>query len=382
MSASALDVRPRVAVFCRSFLPISETFVYDAVTRLKRYRASVFCANLEHTDKFPYHDVRSGWPGYRATMLAPNFVRAFLREDFTLLHAHFGTAAVYALPYARFARVPLVVTFHGYDVPLLFQARRVRGPARRYAWFGSMMLRSMTLGLCDSAELRDMLIARGVPPERLRVHLLGVDTERFRPVVVRPGDEQVRVLMVGRLVEKKGFEYGIAAFAKANLERRAQLTIIGEGPLERALRSQVRGLGIEAQVEFTGALPHDRVLELMQAHHILLAPSVVARNGDRDSGLIVLREAAACGLVAIGSRHGGLPDSIEDGETGFLVDERDVQAMSDRLRRLVTDAALRRLLASAARRKMEREFDHSVSMPVLEAAYDDARRLYALPRAR
>lgn len=381
MLASEPSGRPRVAVFCRSFLPLTQTFVYDAVTRVTRYQASVFCLIREHAANFPYGDVRVAWPGTRNTIVAPNFLPAFVREQFDVFHAHFGTGAVYALPYLPLARRPLVVTFHGYDVPLLDHARSILGPARQYAWLGRTVLRSMTLGLCDSADLRYMLIERGVPAERLRVHLLGVDTQRFRPNGKRLDDGTARVLMVGRFVEKKGFIYGIEAFARASGVGSSSLTIVGEGPLEEALKSKVRELGIESRVQFTGALPHEQVLELMQSHDILVAPSTVAENGDRDSGLLVLREAASSGLVPIATRHGGLPDSVDDGVTGFLVEERDVAAMADRLKSLFSDAALRKTLSHGARQKMLREFDHAVSIAQLERAYDDARELHAKRRA-
>jgi colanic acid/amylovoran biosynthesis glycosyltransferase len=380
MQASEPESRPRVAVFCRSFLPLTQTFVYDAVTRLTRYRASVFCVLREYADNFPYQDVRVAWPGTRNTIVAPNFFPAFVRQQFDVVHAHFGTGGVYALPYMPLARCPLVVTFHGYDVPLLDHARRILGPARQYAWLGRSVLRAMTLGLCDSADLRDMLIARGVPAERLRVHLLGVDTQRFRPDGARQADGTVRVLMVGRFVEKKGFVYGIEAFGQASRVCKTALTIVGEGPLEPELKAKVRELGIESQVQFTGALPHDRVLALMQSHDILVAPSTVAQNGDRDSGLLVLREAASSGMVPIATRHGGLPDSVDDGTTGFLVEERDVAAMAERLKQLFTDPALRTSLSQGARQKMIRELDHSVSIAALERAYDDARSRYAQRR--
>jgi colanic acid/amylovoran biosynthesis glycosyltransferase len=109
---------------------------------------------------------------------------------------------------------------------------------------------------------------------------------------------------------------------------------------------------------------------------------VVAANGDRDSGLLALREGAACGLVPIATYHGGLPDSIEDGVSGFLVAERDVDALAERLGRVLGDAALRAALAAAARRKMEREFDQRLVIRSLEQCYDDACRMHVARRAR
>lgn len=373
----------RVAVFCRTFLPLSETFVYDAVTRLTRYRASIFCGVRDHEAQFPFDDVRVGWPGYLATLFSPGFVTAFLRERFDVVHAQFGPSAVFALPYAKLARLPLVVTFHGYDVPLLYEARRLRGPRRQYAWFSGPALRRMTLGLCDSEELRQMLIEFGVPAAKLRVHLLGVDTLRFSP---RDGMFDVdagrpaRVLMVGRFVEKKGFRHGLEAFARAPSAKHARLTLIGSGPLDAELRALARDLGIADRVDFTGALQHAQVVERMREHDVLLAPCIVASNGDRDSGLIVLREACACGLVPIATRMGGLPDSVDDGESGFLTEMRDSAAMGERLELLLRDPALRSTMGRASRAKMVREFDHSVAMPQLEQAYDDARRLHASAR--
>lgn len=357
--------------------------MYDAVTRLTRYRASIFCAVRDHEAQFPFDDVRVGWPGYLTTLCSPNFVTAFVRERFDVIHAQFGPSAVFALPYAKLARLPLVVTFHGYDVPLLYEARRIRGPRRQYAWFSGAALRRMTLGLCDSEELRQMLIEFGVPAEKLRVHLLGVDTQRFAPrdgMFDSDGARPLRVLMVGRFVEKKGFRYGLEAFAKAPSARQARMTVIGDGPLDAELRALARDLGIADRVEFTGALKHAQVVERMREHDVLLAPCVVAANGDRDSGLIVLREACACGLVPIATRMGGLPDSVDDGETGFLTEMHDADTMAERLERLLGDPALRATMGRASRAKMVRELDHGVAMPQLEQAYDDARRLFATAR--
>jgi colanic acid/amylovoran biosynthesis glycosyltransferase len=99
----------------------------------------------------------------------------------------------------------------------------------------------------------------------------------------------------------------------------------------------------------------------------------VARDGNRESGLIVVKEASAVGTVPIGTWHGGIPDSIEDGETGFLVSERDELSMADRLVRLLDDEALRQRMARAGRAKMQRQFDNRKLVAALEDLYDRAR---------
>jgi colanic acid/amylovoran biosynthesis glycosyltransferase len=110
---------------------------------------------------------------------------------------------------------------------------------------------------------------------------------------------------------------------------------------------------------------------LLAESRVLLAPSVVARDGNRESGLIVVKEAAATGTVPIGTWHGGIPDSIEDGVTGFLVAEHDVAALGQRLALLLGDNALCERLARAARVKMEREFDNVKLVAELEDIYDE-----------
>ena len=124
-------------------------------------------------------------------------------------------------------------------------------------------------------------------------------------------------------------------------------------------------------MSFLGSRSNEQVAELLARAQVLLAPSVVARDGNRESGLIVVKEASAAGVVPIGTRHGGIPDSIEDGETGFLVAEHDPLALGQRLARLLGDPALRARLARAGRAKMEREFDNRAIVAQLEDIYDE-----------
>ncbi|HWA15138.1 MAG TPA: glycosyltransferase, partial [Gemmatimonadales bacterium] len=135
-------------------------------------------------------------------------------------------------------------------------------------------------------------------------------------------------------------------------------------------------------VDFPGPVPPERVASLLSTAHALLAPSVVDRDGNRESGLIVVKEASASGAVPIGSRHGGIPEIIDDEVTGYLVAERDVDALGDRLRRLARDPDLRNSLAFAGRAKMEREYDNRVRVAALEEIYDEVRLQWAEDKTR
>lgn len=369
-----------VALFNTRFLPYSQTFVYEEIRHHERYQAEVFCGTRLLEERFPWPLVNVGGPLYRVTRGSAAFDARFRARRFALVHAHFGPGAVYAKPFATRYRLPLVVTFHGYDVPILASSRRWLPEHLRYALLGPGMLRRMTLGFCASTELMQLLIAQGVPGDKLRVHRLGVDVETFRPR--SRASDPTEVLMIGRFIEKKGFEYGLRAFALAAREMpRLRLTLVGEGDREPLLRAIVREEGLDSRVTFAGPLPPDRVAAMLGSSHVLLAPSVVeAATGNRESGLIVVKEASAAGAVPIGTRHGGIPEIIDDGLTGYLVPEREVQALADRLLRVVRDPAHCSQLGDAAREKMLREYDNRVRVRALESLYDEARARHGAER--
>jgi glycosyltransferase involved in cell wall biosynthesis len=361
---------PKVAVFSTNFLDYSQTFVYEEITHHTRYDVEVFCRTRKLEDRFPFPAVHVGGALYGATRQSPEFHRIFRKKRFHLVHGHFGTGSIYAVPYAARYALPLVVTFHGYDVPLLRSAARLYPVHWPYALFARSMLTRMTMGLCASRELYELLAEVGVPRERLRIHHLGIDLAAFRrgPRLAVP-----RVLMVGRFVEKKGFEYGVRAFARA-LARgaRAELVIVGGGERESQLRALVREQGIEAHARFAGVLPSREVAALMSESDVLMAPSVIGADGDRESGVIALKEASACELAVIGTYHGGIPEIIDDNVTGYLVPERDVESLAQRLYTALTERAACEQLGKAGRQKMEREYDLHTQVQELEAHYDEA----------
>jgi len=359
----------RVALFCTNFLPTSQVFVYEQLRQYRRSEVDVFAWRRFNQERFPCPRVHLAEPSYVLRGASRRFSRVFAERRFDLVHAHFGPAGAYARRYAARHRLPLVVTFHGYDVPLLSSRRRFLPLHLPYALGSPALLRELRLGLCASEELRQLLLDLGLEASRLRVHRLGIDLQRFR---LEQREREPLVLMVGRLVEKKGFDDGLRAFARARARgARGTVSIVGEGERRRSLETLARRLGIASEVSFLGSLGNEQVAELLGRARVLLAPSVVARDGNRESGLIVVKEASAAGAVPIGTRHGGIPDSIDDGATGFLVPEHDPESMGELLARLLLDEPLRERLARAGRAKMEREFDNQAIVAGLEDIYDE-----------
>lgn len=367
---------PRAAVFSTNFLDYSQTFVHQEVTHHRRYAVEVFCRKRMYAERFAFEPVHEGGVFYGLTRHSPAFHAALGSGRFDLVHGHFGTGSCYALPYVLRFDLPLVVTFHGYDVPLLRSRGRFWPHNWPYAWLAPQLLRSMSLGLCASRELFDLLVSFGVPRERLRLYQLGIDLSAFRRGPRRPIPQ---VVMVGRFVEKKGFDYGLRAFARCIAQGSvAELVLVGTGEREPSLRALTRELGMEPHVRFLGVLSSAQVAELLAESDVLMAPSVVAADGDRESGVIAVKEASAAQLAVLGTRHGGIPEIIDDGSTGYLVPERDAAALAERLSVLLSDRALRERMGQAGRAKMEREYDLSRRVLALEDFYDEA---IALKRA-
>jgi glycosyltransferase involved in cell wall biosynthesis len=361
----------RVAMFREDFLPFSQTFVYEEIRLLQRHRVDVFAWRRLNAQLFPYEPVHVGGAPFLLSGYHPAFHAKFRSQPYDLIHAHFGTSGMYALPYASRYRLPLVVTFHGVDVTVLSSWARFLPHRWPYAALAPRLLNRMTLGLCVSNEIHDRLRALGAPADRLVIHRLGIDLTQFTIGARDP--ERVEVIMVGRLVEKKGFEYGLQAFARvAKSTSNVFLTIVGDGPRRRTLEQLVAQLGIGDRVQFTGVLASHEVGERLRRSDVMLAPSVTGRDGNREGSPMTVKEASASQVVPVSTHHAGIPEIVADGVTGFLVDERDVDGLADRLGRLVRDQHLRVQLGRAARAKMEREFDNRRQVDELEQLYDRA----------
>lgn len=371
-----------VALLRNVFLHYSEAFIYEEIKHHTRYDVTVLARQRMNADLFAVprlvaieevparrRHLASLW--YAITTRSPRFDRALSRGGFDLIHAHFGHNGVYAAGYAARHGLPLVVSLHGRDVTVLVGNDKY-APAW---WYYSLRYRRMFeqagVFLAASTELRDLIVDQGCPREKVLVQRLGVDIDSFAPPDPAVAPDPGLVVMVGRFVEKKGHEYGIRAAAMArDAGLPLRLVIVGDGPLEPSYRRLIDSLGLGDQVELPGPLPHAEVRDLLCRAAVVLAPSVVARNLDRESGMIVAKEASACGVPVIGNRHGGIPDIIDDGVTGYLVEERDHRAMGQRLVSLLGDEALRRELGAAARAKMEREYDIRERVAALEEIYD------------
>jgi colanic acid/amylovoran biosynthesis glycosyltransferase len=366
------DARPVAAIFRSPLFNASETFVQTHALSLRRYRPLVVGLErkghvlpaLEERLLVATHAERLalklfGNGGSLARRLRPFGAR--------LIHAHFGTDGLLALPLAEALGVPLATTLHGFEVSRSFEAMFFSGRLSwsRYAIGKRRLQRRGDLFIAVSEAIRTKALAQGYPPERTIVHYNGIDLARFAvPAGTR---EPGLVLHVGRLVEKKGTRLLLDALAEVPA---AQLVILGDGPLRPQLERHAAARGLGERVRFLGAQPPDEVARWMNRAALLAAPSVTARDGDSEGLPTVVIEAAAASLPSLVSNHSGLPEAVIDGRSGFVVPEGDAAALAARLAELVASPELQARMGTAARSVAEERFDAARQAAALEDHYD------------
>lgn len=369
----------QVALFRHNLFKLSEPFITQQAGYLQRYRP-LYMGRLRYGAPPPGAEVLAledlapsmrllpaAWHMMSASPHPYLYSLGDRRPD--LIHAHFGVEGVYALPLAARLGVKLITTFHGFDATLGNMGLLSNPAWVRYALRRGALARRGTMFLAASKFLRDKLLALDFPPERILVHYIGVDTRAIIPRNFAQ-EEQV-ILHVARLEEVKGTEWAIRAFAQvAPQVPAARLVIIGDGTLRKQLQKLSRETGYADRISFLGAQPHAEVMAWMAKAAMVVLSSVRTQSG-REEGLgLVSLEAAACGVPSIGTRVGGIPEGISEGETGFLVPERDAESLAIAMGTLLANPPLRQRMGAAARGRVEQFFDISRQTAYLEDIYD------------
>lgn len=292
-------------------------------------------------------------------------------DKFDLVHAQYGTLGLHALDalallHRRAGRAPrLVVSFRGFDAS--------RTPHHRPGCYDELFRRADLL-LPVSHDLRRSLLALGAPEGRTRVHHSGIDCTRFRPRPAPPVGRhragRVELVSISRHVEKKGLAFAIRAVASLAKEGHdVRYRIAGHGPLRPELEALVETLGAAGHIELLGRCKHDQVVELLASADILLAPSVTARDRNREGIPNAIKEAFASGLPVVATRHGGIPELVEDGVSGLLVPERDAVALARAVEDLLSAPERRRAMGAAGRARVEKDFELGALNDRLEGLY-------------
>ena len=275
-----------------------------------------------------------------------------MNDDYDVIHCQYGTLGKSWAHLKDIMDVKLVTSFRGYD---LTQFIRENSPAVYEELFQKG---DVFLPVCDYFAKR--LQELGCPKERIFVHYSGIEVSKFSFRERQIDNREIKLFTVSRLVEKKGLEYSIKAVAKIVPQYPAvQYVIAGGGPLRLQLEDLIRELKMDNHIHLAGPLPSEEIRELMNKAHIFILASVTARNGDQEGIPVSLYEAMAMGLPVISTRHSGIPELVEDGVSGFLVPERDIEGLVSKCEYLISHPQLWAEMGRAGRRFIEEHCDNT-----------------------
>jgi glycosyltransferase involved in cell wall biosynthesis len=351
-----------VGHYVERWLELSAGFVAAQVRR-SRYPGVVISRDgWTNLDAFAYrprhslHRLRDRAPERaKAAVLRLQLRPLLATQRIGLLHVHFGYPASDVLTVVGPHR-PYVLSLHGHDVTGLLSDQ-----PDRYA----DVVDAVDVAIVPSRFLATKAVAAGFDADRIEVVPSGVDTTFFRPSPLPTG--RPVVAFVGRLVEKKGLDVLLAAWPQVReAVPAATLVVLGEGP-QAALFGGADGSVRHLLPQATRR--HEQVRDLLQRASVVVTPSRTAANGDSESLLLVNLEAAASGRPVVSTRHGGIPEYVEDGRTGLLVPEGDAAALAGAVVRVLADRRLAGRLADTAVAHVA-QWDVSVTTARIDECYD------------
>ncbi len=371
-----------VASYCTTFLKPEMRHIYRQITGLRDVETFVITKTRENADEFPFGPVEvlprprinflSRFEKKYLRRLEPVFYRGeydqlnsvLSRRHADILHVYFGHTGVHLLPFIRHWPGPTVVSFHGMDIML-----RDREPG--YNDRLRQLIQTVPLVLARSESLARRLAELGADPARIRLNRTGIPLDDF-PFVARsaPTDGAWRLVQAARLIEKKGIDTCLRAFADFRKGHpKSALVIAGEGRLRSALEKLAAELGVGGAVRFVGFQTQAELRALYERSHIFIHPSQTTDQLDQEGVPNAMLEAMASGLPVVATLHGGIPEAVTDGYDGYLSPERDAAALVNSLEKLTaTYAATSRHAGESVRER----FSSQASIAALESHYREA----------
>ncbi|MEZ4701063.1 MAG: glycosyltransferase family 4 protein [Rhodothermales bacterium] len=348
-----------IGYFTHSPVRISETFIHDLVHALnERAERLTFFSGASsgcqlpgirvfetgYFDRFETHSHRLHQIGQAfrrqgdllrfryAQAGAARVIRTYA-EELTSIDAAFveyGTSAALLAPTLRSFSIPYVVQVHAFDVTTAFSSAHYKAAFLEAA-------RHATAVTVVSDHIRRILILAGVAPETIHTVRLGIRSEGIEPLDWEARRRRPPTLVhLGRLTEKK---HPIALLHAFDLVRRevpeARLALIGDGPLRGEVERRMDALGLRDAVTMYGAVGREVSFPVLNSSWVFAQHSVTSMTGDQEGFPVSPAEAALHALPVVATAHSGLTENVVDGETGFLVQEHNFEAMGARIAHLM-----------------------------------------------
>lgn len=375
----------RILQYATNFLYPTETFIYNEVDSLARsHEVKVACINRKSESLFPFDSVAIlPYPQFPGLGLLRIYLekwglakisyrnRAFadaiqeLVEHFVpdVIHCQFGSEAARFLENFTRTDIPVFITFHGFDASEKLKSKVY---IRRLK---PLLSRSNVFPIFVSEYLRSRFTAH-IPVTRSFLLHYGTDIDKF----LRSSRDTSRTpyifLQLSSFREKKGHYYTIKAFQKllqSDPSLDCRLVLAGDGPLLPEIKKLVHSTGLGNRVIFPGLVNSEEARRLMDDARAFVHHSITASNGDTEGMPNAIMEAMAMELPVLSTYHSGIPELVEDGVNGFLVQEKDIDRYALRMREVMEWGYL-----SENRQKIENKFEKKRRAEILTSYYREA----------
>ncbi|HSZ72933.1 MAG TPA: glycosyltransferase [Cytophagaceae bacterium] len=377
---------PNVALYVDDFLLYTHVWIYrqvsDPVTNVKtvlchlRTEEITFpfprCVTIDSHVKIKEYIKGRFWFlfKYLSPRLSKKSVAAFTQEleeqQINLVHAHFGTNGVMIAPVCERLNIPLVVTFHGFDI----SSAVFRWPA--YKKKLNELFHQITYAIAISEEMAERLLEIGCPKEKIRVSYLGVPLDDF-PFIKRSAEKAPLVFLhAGRLTAKKGVSDLVKAFSQAfETTEQAELWIAGDGEEKSQVEKMIRTCNATGKVKLLGRLSDEELRKIRNQADVFIINCRTDAAGTKEGLPISILEACATGMPVISTFHAGIPEAILQNHTGILVPEFDQAALALAMRKML-DPVHRTEMGVRANEYMKEKFALEECNKKLRLLYNEA----------
>lgn len=377
------DRKRLVLHYVWKYLFLTGGWIYWQIVHLTRYRSVIVTGIRENPEIYPASHLHvlpriNHQQSFLAKLL--NSLVHFLHLDrlyFLLLttfhnpdiiHVHFGNSGWENLFLRKLLRKKYIVSFYGYDYSYLIKQESIW--KKRY----KILFQKADAFITEGPYARKTLISLGCPEKKVFENHLGVDLSQidFFERKFPDRNEPIKLLQIASLIEKKGHLFSVQAFAKALKQLdNLSLTFVGSGELHQLLEEIVCDLGIKERISFIPTIPYKEVLGIARKHHIFIHPSIHASDGNCEGGApVILLDMQASGMPIISTKHCDIPSYVLDGVSGFLVEEKNIEALTEKIIYLANHGEIWPEMGRKGREHVQKEFNAIKQARRLEIIYD------------
>jgi colanic acid/amylovoran biosynthesis glycosyltransferase len=368
------NTKPCVAIFRRTLLPTSETFIANQARHLKQWQPLLLGYNFDKngvglvdgldTSCLSQH---SAVPKLKQLLfkVSGKLPRAWLAEirqhNPRLLHAHFGWSAAPAIAIADALDIPLLTTFHGSDITK-------NSPRNAYKKQRQRLFNQASPVIAISEFVKKNLIRQGCVAESIRVHYIGIDTNFFCPTTDKKSGRPPTVIFVGNLNEQKGCtDLLLSALELSEKYPEWHFHIIGNGVLRESLEKLAEPLG--QRCKFFGTLKPVDVSAALQNADVACVPSRQMVSGTEEGLSMACAEASSTGLPVVAYNSGGIGEVVIHDSTGLLAEKNNQPSLTRCLDQMLSSAEQRHLFGQNGRLFMKKQFNIQTQCSKLEEIY-------------